>query len=101
MSKDFEPTAEVWELDLTKLEWREKMPMFCPRLTSSGLFISQVDDNSYVYAIGGNKSRDCERFDLMSQTWEIIPSFREKVDQDPGGGANCLFTYSMTCSNFL
>ena len=101
MSKDFEPSAEVWELDLTKLEWREIMPMFSPRLTASGLFLSQIEDNHYIYAIGGNKSRDCERYDLMTEAWETIPSFREKVDQDPGGGSNCLFTYSMACSNFL
>ena len=111
MSKDFEPSdrpsAEVLdfgncrELDLTKLEWREIMPMISPRSTASGLFLSQIEDNHYIYAIGGNKSRDCERYDLMTEAWETIPSFREKVDQNPGGGSYCLFNYSMTCSNFI
>lgn len=56
MSKDFEPTADCWQLDLKSLQWTEKMSLFAPRLTSSGLIFSQ-GEYPYVYAIGGNKSR--------------------------------------------
>ena len=63
MSRAFEPTAEVWELSLSTLEWTEKASMFAPRLTSSGFFYSSGAGRAYVYAIGGNKSRQCERFD--------------------------------------
>ena len=37
MSKDFEPTADVWELSLTSLAWTQKASMRAPRLPSSGL----------------------------------------------------------------
>ena len=100
MSKDFEPTAEVWTLALSTLEWTQRASMFAPRLTSSGLIFSEAHSKSYIYAIGGNKTRHCERYDCGHQCWEVIPSFTTKVGDDVGasGYENCLFTYGMCAS---
>ena len=102
MSKDFEPTAEVWELSLTTLAWTQKPSMRAPRLASSGLIFTQdFNDNSFVLAIGGNQTKDCERFDCEAQTWELMPSFRDKLAQDANVAENHLFTYSTCASSFL
>jgi hypothetical protein len=79
MSKDFDPSPDCWNLDLKTLQWTEKMPMYAPRLTAAGLIFSQ-GDQPYVYAIGGNKSRTCERYSVFDESWEIIPSFKEKTE---------------------
>lgn len=102
MSKDFEPSEKTYELSLINLEWTEKMSMNAPRLASSGLVFSQdYDENSFVFAIGGNQSRDCERYDCNTSKWELIPSFRDKVAIDKNNAENFLFTYGMCCSNYL
>lgn len=100
MSRDFEPSAETFELSLVNLEWTQKASMGEPRLVSSGLIFSEDNnDEKFVYAIGGNKSHMCERYSHQDEQWELIPSFKEKVDLDPFYGSNYLFSYSF-CSTF-
>ena len=41
----------------------------------------------------------CERFIVKDEKWELIPSFKEKVETDVNGSVNCLFTYGI-CSSF-
>lgn len=41
MSKDFEPTAETFTLDLETLEWTQKESMSEARLAASGLVFSE------------------------------------------------------------
>lgn len=74
--------------------------MFAPRLTASGLIYSAGDEKAFIYAVGGNKTQHCERFDVGRLCWELIPDFKDKVEaQDTATGyANCLFTYGM-CGN--
>ena len=101
MSKDYEPSGETYELCLITLEWTQRESMFDPRLPSSGLVFSQDSrQNSYVYAIGGNKTQRCERYIVNDQVWEQIPSFKPKVEEEEKnkGIQNNLFTYSM-CSS--
>lgn len=100
MSKDFDPSAECWILNLNTLQWTEKVSMYAPRLTSSGLIFSQ-GEYPYVYAVGGNKSRTCERYSVFDEMWEVIPSFKEKTEQDLNGQMNCLFTYGICASTDL
>lgn len=97
MNKDFEPMSDVYFLMFRTLEWQEKMPMLAPRLTSSGLIFSRIEDEAFVLAVGGNKTKDCERYSIVEDAWELVPNFKEKVDQDIGGQNNCLFTYGV-CS---
>lgn len=85
MSKDFEPSSEVWQLNLKSIEWEEKASMYAPRLTSTGLFYSETQDMKsnlvkHVYAIGGNEGKTCERYDVIDGVWEIIPSFKDKTE---------------------
>lgn len=54
MTNGFEPIKEVWCLNLEDLSWSEMAGMFGPRLTSSGLFSSCRNDDTFIYAIGGN-----------------------------------------------
>jgi len=61
------------------------------------LIFSRNDQGPYVFAVGGNKSKDCERYSVDDDFWEVIPNFKEKVEQDRGGLNNCLFTYGV-CS---
>ncbi len=85
MSKDFEPSNEVWQLNLRSIEWEEKTSMYTPRLTSTGLFFSETQDlrgnlKKFILAIGGNEGKTCERFDVIDEVWDIIPSFKEKTE---------------------
>lgn len=73
-----------------------------PRLTSAGLFYSEtIEGGRYIYAIGGNKSKRCERYSVNDNEWEQIPNFQEMVQPDPEGEFNYLFTYSMCASNMI
>ena len=101
MTKDFEPMADVYFLKFSTLEWTEKAPMFAPRLTSSGLIFSRNDESAFVYAVGGNKTKECERYNVKEEVWEIMPNFKEKVEQDVGGVTNCLFTYGVCATSIL
>ena len=102
MSRDYEPLDEAYELNLVTLEWTQKKPMRDPRLPSSGLLLSQDgEEHRFVYAIGGNKSQRCERYNAEKEEWELIPSFQPKVLDDPGYQQNFLFTYSFSCSAML
>ena len=101
MNKDFEPTSDVFFLRFNTLEWTERMSMFAPRLTSSGLVFSRNDEGAFVYAVGGSKTKDCERYNVKDDFWEVIPNFKEKVDQDIGGKNNCLFTYGVCATSIL
>jgi N-acetylneuraminic acid mutarotase len=100
MSGTFEPSNEVWMLDLRDFEWSEKAPMYHPRLTSSGLFFSSEGEDPYVYAIGGNRSKTIERYSVKANSWEILPSFKEATESDITGTNNFLFTYTMCATNF-
>ena len=72
--------------------------MVDPRLPSSGLLFSEdMNEAKYVYAIGGNKTRKCERYDLEREKWELVPSFGPKVSEGDNTEDNYLFTYGM-CS---
>lgn len=97
MNQDFEPISDVYFLKFQTLEWQEKSSMLAPRLTSSGLIFSRLDEDAFIFAVGGNKTKECERYDVREDFWEIVPNFKEKVAQDIGGQNNCLFTYGM-CS---
>lgn len=50
--------------------------MKVPKLLPSGLCFS----SGWVYAIGGNKKGKCERYNIESNYWEIIPSYVEVSD---------------------
>ena len=76
--------------------------MSAPRLAASGLIFTQdYNEQSFVYAIGGNQTKDCERYDCSTKKWELIPSFRDKVAEDKNSPENFLFTYGICSSNFL
>lgn len=99
MSKDYEPSAECFELSLDSLEWQQKQSMLDPRLPSSGLIISGDDSNKFVYAVGGNKTQKCERYIVEEERWQLIPSFQAKVLEDDNAEENFLFTYCFCCSH--
>ena len=99
MSKDFDPSKETYMLNLTNLEWTQKASMCDPRLPSSGLIFSEdLNEIKFVYAIGGNKTRKCERYNVDEEKWELIPSFEPKVTGEDNLEENYLFTYTMCCS---
>ncbi len=82
MQSDFETIKIVYFLDLSTVKWSEKSSMNHPRLTSSGLFFS----NGFVFAIGGNSEGVCERYNVDTDNWQRIPSFRGKIE-----GENSLY----------
>ena len=76
--------------------------MYAPRLTSNGFFYTQGSSgiDKYIFAVGGNQTKDCERYSVMHGRWELVPSFREQVECESTGLNNFLFTYTM-CSTSL
>lgn len=69
-------------------------------MTSSGLFYTSEGDGKFVFAVGGNRAKTVERYNVDADAWEVVPSFREATEADITGANNFLFTYTMCSTSF-
>ena len=81
MSADFEPTSAVYNLDVISAKFIKKASMRHERLMDGGAFLGT---DKFVYALNGSYTdTECERYQVLSNRWELIPSHQMVSNHKP------------------
>lgn len=83
MTADDALSRGTFKLDLTTSKWTTLADMKISKTFCGGSLYAY---DSYIYAIGGNDSHVCERFDANSSQWEILDSYTDISDVNDIGG---------------
>lgn len=76
MSADFEPTNQVWRLDLTMATFTKRNPMRYERLIEGGQGAFRASNGNVFVLNGCLDDLECERYKPSKDQWELVPSYR-------------------------
>lgn len=82
MSADFEPTNQVWRLDLMMATFTRKAPMRYDRLIEGGQGAFRASNGNVFVLNGCLDDLECERYKPSRDVWELVPSYRAATDNE-------------------
>ena len=73
MSADYDPTSNVYSLDITSAKFTKKAPMRAERLMDGGAFIGS---DKCIYVLNGCFTDfTSEKYTMINNRWDLIPSY--------------------------